>query len=160
MSDPKPIIAAQYRASLAMFRQTIELCPDDLWLAGRHDLPFWRIAYHTLFFTDLYASTEVAAFTPWDRHVKDYESIDPLTSIDSTPYAKDDLLAYTDRLSAGIAKRVEPYDLSGPSGMPWLPFTKLELQFYNIRHIHHHTGQLSIWLREELGREIDWVGTR
>jgi hypothetical protein len=159
MNDAKPIIAAQYRASLAMFRQAMELCPDDLWTASRHDPPFWRIAYHTLFFTDLYASEEAGIFAPWDQHVKDYESIDPLASIDCTPYTKDDLLAYTDRLSGGIVDRLEPLDMSGPSGMPWLPFSKLELQFYNIRHIHHHTGQLSTWLREEANAELDWVGS-
>jgi len=27
------------------------------------------------------------------------------------------------------------------SGFDWLPFDKLELQFYNIRHIMQHTGE-------------------
>jgi hypothetical protein len=43
------------------------------------------------------------------------------------------------------------------SGFSWLPFDKLELQFYNIRHLQHHVGELS----DSLGRvgvEIDWVG--
>ena len=29
----------------------------------------------------------------------------------------------------------------------WLPFSRLELHLYNLRHIQHHTGQLSAYLR-------------
>jgi hypothetical protein len=29
-----------------------------------------------------------------------------------------------------------------PSRFAWIPLNKLELQFYNIRHIQHHTGEL------------------
>lgn len=160
MLDPKPIIAAQYRASLAMLGQAIDRCSDELWLAARHNPPFWRVAYHTLFFTDLYLSETVSAFVPWSGHREQLESLDPLVAVAGPPCTQADIAAYCASLSRGVAARIADYNLSGPSGMPWLPFTKLELQFYNTRHIHHHAGQLSIWLREESEREIDWVGSR
>ncbi len=38
--------------------------------------------------------------------------------------------------------------LDADSGFYWLPFNKFELQLYNIRHIQHHTGQLTDRLRQ------------
>jgi hypothetical protein len=45
-----------------------------------------------------------------------------------------------------------------PSGFYWLPMNKLELQIYNIRHIHAHAGELAERLSQRAGIEIDWVG--
>ncbi|MBP6805989.1 MAG: hypothetical protein KA362_17895, partial [Chloroflexi bacterium] len=46
------------------------------------------------------------------------------------------------------------------SGFYWLPFTKLELQFYNIRHLMQHTGELyeRLWARSKI--ELSWVGQK
>ena len=41
-------------AALAMLRQAIGRCPDTAWHRDRGYRPLWRIAYHALFFTDLY----------------------------------------------------------------------------------------------------------
>jgi uncharacterized damage-inducible protein DinB len=37
--------------------------------------------------------------------------------------------------------------LRGPAGFEWLSFTRSELPLYNLRHVQHHTGQLSAFLR-------------
>jgi hypothetical protein len=47
--------------------------------------------------------------------------------------------------------------LEAPSGFPFLPFNKLELQFYNIRHTQHHTGQLADRLRNAINIGTPWV---
>ncbi|MCL4826199.1 MAG: hypothetical protein KJZ95_02460 [Caldilinea sp.] len=44
-----------------------------------------------------------------------------------------------------------------PSGFYWLPMNKLELQIYNIRHIHAHASELAERLSQRAGIEIDWV---
>jgi hypothetical protein len=41
-----------------------------------------------------------------------------------------------------------------------LPFTKLELQFYTIRHIQQHTGELMERLGERAKLEFKWVGRK
>ncbi len=62
---------------------------------------------------------------------------------------------------------MEIYTFSGTSNslnaepsFYWLSFDKLELQFYNIRHIQQHTGELC----ERLGAygeiEVGWVGMK
>jgi len=52
MANAKPVIVSQYKASLAMLRDAIERCSEALWNDARHKPPFWRIAYHVLFYTD------------------------------------------------------------------------------------------------------------
>lgn len=40
-----------------------------------------------------------------------------------------------------------PDSLAAPSGFSWRPFSRGELHLYNLRHIQHHTGALSAYLR-------------
>jgi hypothetical protein len=47
--------------------------------------------------------------------------------------------------------------MNAESGFHWLPFNKLELQFYNIRHLQQHVGELSEQLSDKTGLEIRWV---
>ncbi len=57
-----------------------------------------------------------------------------------------------------MTARTAALDTAAPeSGFFWLPFGKLELQFYNIRHLQHHTGELFERLGA-VGVTLDWVG--
>jgi hypothetical protein len=57
-------------------------------------------------------------------------------------------------------KQVDRLDLEAESGFFWLPFDKLELQFYNIRHVQQHTGELSERLGSQGDTEVRWVGMK
>ena len=46
------------------------------------------------------------------------------------------------------------------SGFSWLPMSKLELHFYNIRHLQHHIGQLDDRLRVKADIGIGWIGMK
>jgi hypothetical protein len=48
------MLRSQYHASLAMVREPIERCPEDLWYDDRPTNAFWQIAYYALYFTHLY----------------------------------------------------------------------------------------------------------
>ena len=43
-------LKSQYHAALAMLREPIERCPDDLWFSRSHPNPFWWGAYHALYY--------------------------------------------------------------------------------------------------------------
>jgi len=58
-----------------------------------------------------------------------------------------------------VVTQTERLNLEAESGFHWLPFSKLELQLYNLRHIQQHVGELY----ERLDRqniELDWVSTQ
>jgi len=74
------------------------------------------------------------------------------------PYSKAELLEYHDFCCAEIAAKVPETKLDSDSGFYWLPFNKFELQLYNIRHIQHHTGQLTDRLRQASDVGVHWVG--
>lgn len=69
------------------------------------------------------------------------------------------MLDYLDFCEAVVDARLAEVDLEAESGFEWLPFGKLELQIYNIRHIMMHAGELAARLGER-GTEIRCVGMR
>ena len=60
--------------------------------------------------------------------------------------------------AAAVVAAESQASLAGESGFPWLPFPRLELHLYNIRHVQHHTGQLIACLRRSGARGVGWVG--
>ncbi len=155
--NPKPVIKSQYKASLAMLRQAIEKCPEALWTDASYQNPFWRLAYHTLIYTHFYLSPREEDFVPWDKFQKDLQLLGreiPGTRI----YSRAELLDFLTLVLDQVEIQVEALDLDTESGFDWLPFNKLELQFYNIRHIQQHTGELCERLGAHGEVEVAWVG--
>ncbi len=162
--DIRAVLKSQYHAALAMLRQAIERCPDDLWTAGEHPRSFWRVAYHALFFTHLYLQPDESAFRPWERYRDDCQFLEavpwPPHSLPRVvdPDTKQDLLDYWRESDAMIDGGVDRLDLDAPDcGFPWYHMPKLDHQVMNIRHVQQHAGQLSERLYAA-GVDLDWIG--
>jgi len=155
----KRSIQSQYLAALAMLKDAIEKCPDSLWADNNYVNPFWRVVYHTLIYTNFYLSPAEADFTPWEKHKDGMQLLGP-SAPDSEPYTKADLLTYLESCLKKMETQVNTMDLEAESGFDWLPFDKLELQFYNIRHIQQHTGELCERLGSRGEIEVGWVGMK
>src|SRR6266849_8800534 len=53
--DVRSALKSQYHAALKTLHQVIEHSPDGMWNdPADSSAPFWRVAYHTLFFTHFY----------------------------------------------------------------------------------------------------------
>ena len=74
------------------------------------------------------------------------------------PFTKEEILAYLDMCQHEVNEKTRELDLDAESGFEWLPFNKLELQFYNIRHLQQHTGELMERLGTRANIEVNWVG--
>lgn len=157
--DPlRDALKSQYHASLAMLRQTIEECPDHLWNSGNPPRQFWRLIYHTLFFTHLYLECSDKDFRQWEKHRDEVESDAEGEKLDATPYSKAELLEYWELVDRRVNTQVDKIDLTSPeSGIPWYKMPKLDHQIVNIRHIQEHAGQLRDRLLEA-GIDQKWVG--
>ena len=161
--DCKEIIRSQYQASIEMLKQAISQCPESLWNSPDDKTPFWHIAYHALFFAHLYLQSTEKDFTPWSKHRAEYQAIGPLPEPPhrmpkiEEPYSKEDLLEYLDICRQQVDEKMEQVDLHSESGFSWLPFSKLELQVYNIRHIQQHTGELMERLGSREKIDVHWV---
>ncbi len=148
-----------------MLEKAIEACPAGLWNDDKYQNRFWHIAYHVLFYTDFYLTENEEMYCPAPQYIPEYQFLgnfpwqsDRKPNI-GEPCSKEFLLGYIEHINSILGIQTEGVAMSDPSGFDWLPITKLELQFYNIRHIQHHTAQLIQMLRIEAGISIDWVGT-
>ena len=73
------------------------------------------------------------------------------------PYTRAEVLEYLEFCRKEGQAKLAALDFAGSSGFDWLPFSKLELQMYLIRHLQHHTGELGARLSSR-GIDIGWVG--
>ena len=154
-------VKSQYHACLAMLRTAIRRCPRDLWTSGDgHANPFWRIAYHTLFYTHLYLQANNRIFRPWERHQR---GIQHMTRWRKTwrVYTKAEVLAYWGVCESMVDDAVDALDLTArQSGFSWYKIPKLEHQIVNIRHIQYHEAQLADRLRVTTGVGVGWADAR
>jgi len=163
------VLKSQYHAALAMLRQAIEKCPDELWYSKDQTNAFWQTAYHTLFFAHLYLSPNSVAFIPWKHHQRNVQHEDGQTGPadpNSTlpllpePYTREQVLEYCAFCDGIVNDAVDAMDLLSPeSGFYWYKVSKLEHQIINIRHTQAGAAQLAGRLRAKLNIGLDWIGS-
>jgi len=143
----RQILTAQYEAALGMMNQCIAACGPQYWDGKIANDSFRQVAYHALFFTDLYLSPGEKAFELRELHQRGGDERGPNASIGLD---KEETLSYVGICRAKVAQALAketPESLQGPSGFSWRKHSRGELHVYNIRHLQHHVGQLSAYLR-------------
>ena len=164
--NTKDVIKSQYYASLEMLERAVESCPESMWADATHKNKFWHIAFHALFYTHLYLQPAQEDFVPWEKHRQDYQFMGPVpwpphnTPEIGKPYSKEDVLEYLELCKLQVEEQITALNLEADSGFEWLPFKKLELQFYTIRHLQNHVGELCERLGETANIDVDWVGSK
>ncbi len=154
-------IVTEYKGSLKMLINTVHKCPDDLWESAAFENTYWRIVYHTLFYTAFYLSAGLDGFIPWDKHHPNYHVLGS-TAHDEQPvvikhrYSKSDLLGYADVIFNSLEDKVNNANLTDATGFEWIARNRFGLHLYNIRHVQHHTGQLTERLHQVGIKGINW----
>ncbi len=93
----------QFGAAIDMLDNALAACPDELWRVRLWSDPsqrsefseFWYIAYHTLFWLDLYLSGSVEGFAPPAPFTLD--ELDPAGLLPERVYTRDELQLYLER---------------------------------------------------------------
>jgi hypothetical protein len=154
----KTIIWQQFGAAIDMLENAMVACPDVLWHDRSRRPEFWYLAYHALFFLDLYLSESVDGFAPPAPFTRD--ELAPSGRLPERPHTKDELHGY---LSHGRTKcRLTIAALTSDNAhercrFPWGDFSRLELLMYNMRHVQHHAAQLNLLLRQATDSAPSWV---
>jgi hypothetical protein len=149
--DTKSVIQSQYLAALEMLKQVIVKCPAASWDAPGDKDKFWNKVYHALFYAHLYLQETERHFQHWEKH-HDPDS--------GGPFTQAEVLEYLTFVQKQVRQQVPALNLEAESGFYWLPFGKLELQLYNIRHIQQHAGELYERLGTRENIELDWVSNQ
>jgi hypothetical protein len=159
----------QFGASIDMFSNALHDCPDELWEKSLwEDQPeqwmpagssaFWYLAYHTLFWLDLYLSGTEEGFFPPEPF--DLVEMDPAGKLPPRVYSKEELLGYLEYCRHKCLETLSVLSIEQANQVcrfPWgeLPFA--ELQLYNLRHVQEHGAQLRMFLGQRAGKSARWV---
>jgi uncharacterized damage-inducible protein DinB len=155
----------QFGATLDMFGQAMDECPDELWQSRmwgeRSDRPelseLWYVAYHTLFWLDLYLSGEVGTFTPPAPF--GLSELDPAGALPERSYTKSELqtyLAYCRQKCSATIDALTDEQAGRRLSFGWGDMAFAELLLYNMRHVQEHGAQLRMYLGQQLGLEPGW----
>lgn len=141
-----------------MLENAMLACPEELWSDRSRRPEFWYLAYHTLFWLDLYLSDSVEGFTPPAPFTLD--ELDPTGLLPERPYTKGELQAYLEhgrrKCRATIAALTDE-KASQRCGFERPDMTVAELLLYNMRHVQHHAAQLNLILRQTIDSAPRWV---
>ena len=151
-------IRQQFHAAVDMLANAIKACPDSVW-PGEGRSAFWYLAFHALFFLDLYLSAEgESRFRPPQPF--GLGELDPEVVVPERAYRRDELVGYLEhcrkKLHAVMAGMTEAW-ARNPCPFPYRAMSNGELLLYNMRHMQHHAAQLNLLLRQKTDSAPDWV---
>ena len=168
----RTIVWQQFGAAIDMLDNALVACPDTLWRQrlwpAPADVPpeiaeFWYLAYHTLFWLDLYRVGSEEGFAPPAPFT--LEELDPAGVVPERPYTREELRAYLASLRQQCRATIETLTderARQPVTFPWMRagvvFSYLELQLYSMRHVQEHAAQLSLLLGQHgVQTDYGWV---
>ena len=165
--EMRQALKEQYHAGLAMLAKCTEKCPEGMWIEGEYPRTFWRIAFHTAFFTHLYLGQNEEAFVPWPGRREGIHhglwhqpwELEPYELPEGAEiYGRNEILDYIRFVDELTDPTVDQLDLdSNETGFSWYKnMSKLSHQLMNVRHLQGHVGQLSELLMAR-GLDTDWV---
>lgn len=159
--DYRAIVWNQYGAALDMLGDAIRLCPDSLWTLkvwsdddDERFGQFWFVAYHTVFWSDLYFTGASEGFLPPAPFIRG--------KLPEHPYTKEhvlDYLGHCRRTCQATLEALTDERAQQTCVFRWMEPTYLELQIYAMRHVQEHAGQLSLVLGQQGVVGFDWVAS-
>ena len=155
----KTSIWQQFGAAIDTLDDAINLCPDHLWTVvmwkdtedARYG-QFWFIAYHTLFWLDLFLTGSSDGFVPPPPFIRG--------KLPEKPYTKDQVQSYLNQCRSKCQATIEALTDEKARQIctfEWMEPTFLELQLYSMRHIQEHAAQLNLVLGQHDITGMDWI---
>jgi hypothetical protein len=155
----KALLWDQFGAAIDMLDDALRLCPDGLWTTtvwkdsddARYG-QFWFIAYHTVFWLDLYLAGYSDGFKPPSPFIRG--------KLPDAPYAKDAVRAYLHgcrQKCQSIIEGLTDERASQTCTFSWIEASYLEMQLYSMRHVQEHAAQLNLVLGHHDVEGLDWV---
>jgi hypothetical protein len=165
----RTIMWQQFGAAIDDLGNTIDACPEGLWRSRLWEHPehpeerpefsqFWYIAYHALFWLDLYLTGAEEGFVPPPPFALIEQDEDG--PIPERPYTKEELQAYLhdcrNRCRATIETMTDE-EAQRRCRFGWGEVSFAELLLYNMRHVQGHAAQLNLLLGQNSVAVRSWV---
>ena len=149
----------QYHSTLAMLTSAVEGCPENLWGKAFAGVPFWREAYHALFWMHNFLGGPDKRFQFQPFGV----DIDPrLFTPPNNTCERAEALGYAEQTAATIDQVFETLtlDVLGSSdSYDESDFRSVYHRLmYGLRHVQHHAGKLTAYLNLQGIQLHHWKG--
>lgn len=155
----------QFKSAITMLERAIRSCPPSLWQSamwqdaqmGEDFSRFWYVAYHSLFYADLYLSGTLDGFAPPTPFTLD--ELDPEGKLPPRVFTPEELLEYAEHCRAkydSIFSRLDELQIQQSCSFPWMEMSYAELCLDNMRHIQEHGAQLNMFLGQQAGIRSSW----
>lgn len=154
----KQTLSSQFLAAIKMLENAIDLCPQNVWNQEKDFYDFWYITYHTLFFLDFYLTDSPDDYKQFGEI--GLTELDPEGILPHRVFTKDELKSFLEHCRVKCKNTINNLDTEKAASnykFGSLEMTYLELLFYNMRHVQHHTGQLNLILRQQINSAPKWV---
>lgn len=159
-------VGRQMGSALDMLENAIRDCPEGLWAARLWTVKgapaelaeYWYLAFHTLFWLDLYLTGQAEGFAPPAPFTLD--ELDPAGRLPERRYTPAELLAYLEHGRRKCRARLEALkeaEAQQRCRFPWGELPYAELLLDNMRHVQDHAAQLSLFLGQSTGHSGRWV---
>lgn len=154
-------------AAIEMLSNAMKNANDDVWDHPSDERRFWNIAYHTIYFLDVYLSDfdpDIANVEEQYRvpgYLKDWEESFDFDEIHEPAISKEVLQRFLEETRSKVRSRfVEGIveDQVEEKATSWLEMSKGIVLLYNMRHIMQHVGHLNDILREHGLPASVWIG--
>jgi hypothetical protein len=151
----------QFGAAIDTLDDAVSVCPDPLWSAvvwkDTEDVrygQFWFIAYHALFWLDLFLTGSRDGFSPPPPFKR--------RGLPERPYTKDQIRAYLGtcrRKCRSTMEMMTDEKAQQRCVFEWMEPSFFELQLYSLRHVQEHAAQLSLWLGQHEVGGLGWIAS-
>jgi hypothetical protein len=158
------ILWRQFGAAIDMLENALRACPDEHWSSPLWGGPepeyseFWYLAYHTLFWLDLYLYGSIEGFEPPTPFTLD--ELDPAGLLPERPYTRGELQWYLDfnrRKCRAAIEGLTDEQARRLCKVHWGEVPYAELLLDNMRHVQEHAAQLNLFLGQQVGSPARWV---
>ena len=132
-----------------MLENCINSYNESIWYEDQLYLnPSWQIAYHVLYFANIYCSSTKTRIKHWEGEIPNYYKL--YDTIKKKPkglkmekqYSKDEISKFLNHFRNLIPKYLASMIPNKKCWPNWYNISQFEFQINNIRHIQHHTAQL------------------
>ena len=154
----------QYRIALAMLKAAIEETDERVWLHSDETREAsWHIAYHAIYYANIYCSPSEAAVKRWPRQTDNDHFLGATPwfphdrYVPGKAFSKADILEFLDFVLTAIPEYLEHIEPEKPCWPHWYKQNQFEFQLNNLRHIQHHTAQI---MEHNGGGSVGWLGVQ
>ncbi|MGK0157425.1 MAG: hypothetical protein ACI9SE_004405 [Neolewinella sp.] len=158
-------IRQQFGAAMQSLHDAMQACPHAVWSAEGQPSDAavlrqepWYLAFHTIFWLDLYLSENAGSYVPPAPFTRDELEPDLLPA---RAYSKNELFDWLQQCATAFEQRLASCatdeGMQRACHLQWGEMTAGELLLYNLRHVQHHTAQLNLLIRQAGAEPSRWV---